>query len=174
MQWLGRMVRSALPVSAAILLLVVSEAKALSTADLIEFPIVAPAELDLSTDAISLSKGTGYEFSLARIGVHNPSGNQPEASIPDTWTLLSYSATVTYLPGAIANEVYEPSDLDLLLVMTSLREGSHQAGDPLPLRLCRPDQRARSRAKDRNVDRYPDHWRLGHTPRALHLKSPPR
>lgn len=118
-------IRSALAALAFALL--ARDARALSVDDLFQFPLpVMPGAADLSDPAAfaPLAKGADYTYSVRRIGVRDPSGNHPDPSDPATWTLLDYEGTVTLFSAAAAG--------DLLLVLTSLREGQYTPGGALP------------------------------------------
>jgi hypothetical protein len=113
--------------------LVAGEASALSLAELLSFPLAPVTGAAALSDATAfgpLAQGEGYAYDVARTGVYDPSGNQPDPDDPATWTVLSYEGTVTFLgdPG------YGAGLGDLVLVLTSLREGSYAPGGALPPR----------------------------------------
>jgi hypothetical protein len=115
--------------SLALASLVAGEARALSLGELLSFPlapVTGAADLSDPTAFAPLAKGEGYAYEVARIGVHDPSGNQPDPDDPASWTVLSYEGTVTLLDGCGTGLG------DLLLVLTSLREGSYAPGGALP------------------------------------------
>ncbi len=113
------------------------DARALSLDELLEFPLApAAGAADLSDASLfqPLAKGADYTYSVARVGVHDPSGNQPDPIDPATWTVLSYEGSFTYLGDGGDGYAYQ-TPADLLLVLTSLREGAYAPGDPLPPRV---------------------------------------
>jgi hypothetical protein len=120
--------------SLALASLVAGEARALSLGELLSFPL-APvtdaADLSDPTAFAPLAKGESYAYEVARIGVYDPSGNQPDPNDPATWTVLSYQGTVTLLADACSGAGMG----DLVLVLTSLREGSYAPGGALPPRV---------------------------------------
>ncbi len=126
--------RSAL-LAAGLVSMLAGEARALSLDELIDLPLAPlPGAADLSDPAAfdPLSKGVDYTYSVARSGVYDPSGNRPNPADPATWTVLSYEGTFTFLP-AYAYAAEAPANL--LLVLTSLREGYYATGGALPPRL---------------------------------------
>jgi hypothetical protein len=115
-----------------------SHATPIDENDLVLFPIgaVEPGATVVSTDQlIDLFQGEEFTYAVNRIGVQNPSGNNPDPSDPSTWTILSYEGTVTYLPGGPAPAAPELDLAEtLVLAFTSLREGPFD-GSTLPPRI---------------------------------------
>jgi hypothetical protein len=109
-------------------------AQALSLADLESFPLPAAADAaDLSDgDAfVPLAQGIGYAYAPVRVGVQNPSGNSPDPAVPSTWTILSYVGSVTYAPEGLGETEAPVGEIgDLVLVLTSLRQGPYTPGSP--------------------------------------------
>jgi hypothetical protein len=109
--------------------------RALSLADLESFPLPAVADAANLSDAdafVPLAQGIDYTYAPARVGAQNPSGNSPDPAIPSTWTILSYVGSVTYAPAGLGGDDSAVGEIgDLVLVLTSLRQGPYTPGSPV-------------------------------------------